>query len=381
MTPDKARHPAIRHQLALLRRLYRAITWLLLLGSLAILVMVFHAGPSLLGSMAPAELGELLRITVWLVAVLIPTVGIYSVVSQYAFWNGWLTGLPLPGDVFAAVNGNNPLSGDKPASQSGRCYLVYLDGIHQSERDHPPRVSLFLNALDARLPPNTVLLKGLHAYTVTPARLADDNGSSWFWRRLFAIHEHHPNRWMAFLSAFLVQANNVIKVGISSDRRYGPILNYELALKVCLSLSELGFTPGPEHNVVLLGYSGGAEMALGMAEYLRRLCRCPVGVITFCGVFGGNQLLHSVQRISTVIGSRDPVAAFGQVAYPGRSPLLPLSNWNRARSRGQVHRELIAGMKHNGLHGPFSDRFRDEVISRVLRCLALPAEAESGPRG
>ena len=97
MTPDQARHPAIRHQLALLRRLYRAITWLLLLGSLAILVMVFHAGPSLLGSMAPAELGELLRITVWLVAVLIPTVGIYSVVSQYAFWNGWLTGLPLPG--------------------------------------------------------------------------------------------------------------------------------------------------------------------------------------------------------------------------------------------------------------------------------------------
>jgi len=359
---------AIRIQLAGRRRLAQLVGWLLLLSGLSAVAIALHAGPLLLTALSPRDLALVLQALGVLGLLLIPISGVISVSSQFAFWSGWLGGLPQPADLFADA-GPGPTGEGQP-----NCTIVYLDGIHQSERDHPPRVTAFLTLLESRLPPPIRLFKGLEAYTVTPARLADDIGGSWFWRRLFALQEHHPNDLVSLICAVLVQANNVIKVGISSDRRYGPILNYELALKVAQRLAEQGFRPnqqqaGLRQELVLLGYSGGAEMALGMADYLRRICRCPVRIMTFCGVFSGNQLLEHVGTIAMVVGDRDPVAAFGRIAYPGRSPLLPLSNWNRAMARGQVQRHCIAGLSHNGQSGPFSDRYRDAVIDAVIACL------------
>ena len=43
-------------------------------------------------------------------------------------------------------------------------------------------------------------------------------------------------------------------------------------------------------------------------------------VITVCGVFSGNGDLESVDHVAMVVGAKDPVAAFGRIAYPGRSP-------------------------------------------------------------
>lgn len=355
---------AIRIQLAGQRRLARLLGWLVLLSGLSSLVISLHAGPMLLAALSPADLALVLQAVAILGLLLIPISGVISVTSQFAFWRGWLGGLPQPGDIFAG------LAGAPPGTAETRCTIVYLDGIHQSERDHPPRVAAFLALLESRLPSHVRLFKGLETYTVTTARLADDAGGSWFWRRLFALQEHHPNAWVGLICAVLVQANNVIKVGISSDRRYGPILNYELALKVAQRLADQGFLPGPDpggrpQELVLLGYSGGGEMAMGMAEYLRRICRCPVRIMTFCGVFSGNQLLEQVGEIAMIVGDRDPVAAFGRIAYPGRSPLLPLSNWNKAVKRGQVRRHRISGLSHNGLNGPFSDRYRTAVIEAI----------------
>jgi hypothetical protein len=209
-----------------------------------------------------------------------------------------------------------------------------------------------------------------------PGALIDDAGSAWFWQRVFALQEHHPSWLIQLLCSVLVQGNNVIKVGISSDRRYGPILNYELALKFSLRLDELGYGPG--HELVLLGYSGGGEMALGVADYLRRICHAPVRIITFCGVFSGNQVLDGVERIHMLVGTRDPVAGLGPLAYPGRSPLLPLSNWNKAKRQGLVEQIRIPGMSHNGSIGPFAPSYRLKVIQAIQAILdgsiAEPAE-------
>ena len=84
---------------------------------------------------------------------------------------------------------------------------------------------------------------------------ATDQGFEIF---VFALQEHHPNGFVRFLCSFCVQANNVIKVGISSDRRYGPVMNYELALKIARRLEQLHFHPSRASRVILVGYSGGA---------------------------------------------------------------------------------------------------------------------------
>ena len=93
-------------------------------------------------------------------------------------------------------------------------------------------------------------------------------------------------------------------------------MNYELALKIARRLESVGFHPAAP-PVVLVGYSGGGEMAIGTAEILQQLCRVPAGDHRLwcvqwqrrpgndpgCGHGGGQS------------GS---VAALGQIAYPGR---------------------------------------------------------------
>lgn len=438
---------AIREQLRLDRHATRLAGALLL--SLLLTGLVLHEpwGVLLRRLLSPADLRLLLRWSLACLLLLIPIAGIISLVSQYAFWEGWLEGLPEPEELFGsparAIEAGEMASGfgdtgpeglgadadgperqeaterrigavrvslltgaegapaieaisrsDSPrrhemrsgisspnvlrqGDQAGRPaaigtqslqrrILIYLDGIHQLECDHPPSISAFLDALEARLPAGSALLRGLETYTVTAAALVEDSGGSWFWRRLFALQEQHPNGPVQALAAALVQANNVIKVGISSDRRYGPIRHYELALKLCWRLSATGFRPADPVELVLLGYSGGAEMAFGAADYLARICRVPVRIICFCGVFSGNHPLERLSGITTVEGGRDPVAAFGTIAYPGRMPLWPRSRWRWALASGMVRSLCIAGMNHNGSAGPFSPAFSPQVLEAIV---------------
>ena len=142
-------------------------------------------------------------------------------------------------------------------------------------------------------------------------------------------------------------------------------MNYELALKIARRLESLGFHPSKAVRLVLVGYSGGGEMAIGTAEILQQLCRVPVQVITVCGVFSRNGALEEINRVAMVVGGKDPVAALGQVAYPGRSPLLPLSNWNRWQRKRKLTRYEISGMNHCGHSGPFSDDFSSKVVDAI----------------
>ena len=367
---------AIRLQLQDRRQQLRLLWVVVLVAGFLALVGLGGLRGELLQALSPTDLRVVGSLLLAAVGILIPTAGIYSVVSQYAFWEGWLQGLPDPATLFS--------DSEKPQGEQPRRFVVYLDGIHQTEQDHPPRVAALLDELAGGLSGDAVLVRGLEAYTVRQGGLVEDAGSRWFWGQVFRLQNQNPNPLVQFLSAFLVQANNVIKVGISSDRRYGPIHNYELALKIATRLQELGFRPEAGSDLVLLGYSGGGEMAMGAADYLRRLCRTPVRIVTFCGVFGGNHRLAGLEGIVTIVGGRDPVAAFGNIAYPGRLPLLMFSSWNRAVSRGAVQRRVIEGMNHNGPRGPFSAAYRQDVSRAVLHALesfATGREEDSDGRG
>jgi len=361
---------AIREQLLALRldrRLALAVLLILLALGAAISPRLREL---LLALLDPAELWLLLPWGLAALLLLVPIAGIVSLVSQYAFWEGWLSGLPDPATLFAPPNPASPQSEAPVGGLSPQGYVIYLDGIHQYSFDHPPRVTAFLGDLERRLGPGIQLVRGFEAYTVMPVPLAEDRGGAWFWRRLFALQEHHPVALVRTLTAVLVQANNIIKVGISSDRRYGPIGHYELALRIAERLAHAGFHPEQGAGLVLLGYSGGAEMAFGVADYLQRLCPVPLRVISFCGVFSGNHPLERVEAIGTVVGSRDPVAAFGRVAYPARSAIWPFSRWRRALGQGRVERRTIAGMGHNGKNGPFAEAFREPLLTAILSLLA-----------
>ena len=168
--------------------------------------------------------GSLLELLGWsgaAIVVVLALVGVYSVMVDFVFWEGWMQSFPDASSLFV---------GNEAKRSEHRHFLVYLDGIHQSEENHPPRVQEFLNCLESEIASDSLLVKGIEAYTITDVGLRAASYSRWFWQRLFSLQEHHPNSFVRFICAFCVQANNVIKVGISSDRRYGPVMNYELAL-------------------------------------------------------------------------------------------------------------------------------------------------------
>lgn len=214
------------------RQLQCILRAVLLVAGLAVLVSL-HAGRLLWGLFSSHDLLTLLSVLGGLLLLLIPIAGIISVTSQYAFWEGWLEGLPLPWDLFspfdaaaAGPRADGGLMGESaeavdahgtaavavlPAPNGIRRYVIYLDGIHQQERDHPPRVSAFLDRLESALPSHTLLVRGLEAYTVSRSDLRADQGGAWFWQRLFALQEHHGNPLVRSACSFLVQANNVIK--------------------------------------------------------------------------------------------------------------------------------------------------------------------------
>ena len=183
--------------------------------SASLLLSLLALGQLHLASNLPLDARDVLalfRVLGLAFLVLIPTAGIYSLVTQFTLWEGWIEGLQDPKTIFDPA--------DSGPDQGCQSFVVYLDGIHQTESDHPPRIRAFLHRLADGLDVDTCLLHAIEPYTVLPVGLADDVGSAWFWRRLFTLQEHHPGRWLRLLAAVLVQANNVIKVGISSDRRY-----------------------------------------------------------------------------------------------------------------------------------------------------------------
>lgn len=355
---------AVQHQRRRLRSgrrwLVVALVCVAMIGLLGVTAVRRDAASLLL----PESLLELLIWSGAVVVVVVALVGVYSVMVDFVFWEGWMNGLPDPSRLFVS---------ESEAAGRHQHYVVYLDGIHQSEESHPPRVSDFLSCLQESIAEDTMLVKGIEAYTITNAGLRSTTFAAWFWQRLFALQEHHPNGLVRFVCAFCVQANNVIKVGISSDRRYGPVMNYELALKIARRLDAIGFRPRHASRIVLVGYSGGGEMAIGIAEILQQLCRVRVQVITVCGVFSGNGDLESVNDVAMVVGSHDPVAALGRIAYPGRLSLLPLSKWNLWQRHHSLQRYTIEGMNHNGASGPFSTAFRGAVVNAICKELERSA--------
>lgn len=329
-----------------------------------LLALSIHNFKALYADINPQELFLILRIIAFMLIFLIPLAGIYSLVTHYAVWAGWCKGLPQLADIF------NSSSFDVDQQSCGvNDFVVYLDGIHQGAEDHPPRIRSFLDELESRLPPHVALVRGVYAYTVLPVSLDNDKGSSRLWQMLFAIQELHPNFLSKLIASILVEFNNIIKVGISSDSRYGPVVNYEYALKICSQLNHLGFKPNSGMRIILLGYSGGGGIAMATAEYLRRLAQSDVVLITLCGVFSANHELSKLASITTVVGTEDPVAAIGQIAYPGRLPILKNSRWNMANKTGKVNRSEVYGMTHNGDSGPFSDFNRSNVIDVILKQL------------
>lgn len=224
-------------------------------------------------------------------------------------------------------------------------FIVFLTGIHSvSEETFARREIALLEALREAMPEACVL--EIFPYSVENRALTGQRFFAWFWR--FALRLKLSRLAVA---GFIINLRNLFQVAVSADRRYGPIYNQGTAETIYRALRAHGYLRGSGVPVTLIGYSGGGQVALGAAGYLKEITQGPITVITLGGIMASDPGLSALERLYQLVGERDRVQVLGKLIFPGRWPILPHSSWNQAVQKGVVRTVSLGPVDHTGREG------------------------------
>jgi hypothetical protein len=235
-----------------------------------------------------------------------------------------------------------------------------------------------------------VMVTGLFPFSASAQPLAERRRTGAFWDWLGRMRDENPN-----LLTRLVDWRNLTQVFVSMDPRYGPVYNAGGARSLAAALANHGYVAGSGAPIVLIGYSGGAQVCLGAAMYLKPALGAPLTVISLGGVVGSDLALESVDRLVHLYGSGDVEQRLPAIFLPSRWPLARRSHWNRALADGRVQRVFLGDMIHTGpkgyldpdCHVPDGRSFLDVTAAAMLQIIEdvpngwLTAQGRQAPSG
>lgn len=280
----------------------------------------------------------------WIGIVALVFAGILAPLESLGWWAGWY------GDELGTVTVSGATAVDPSPDRPIDRYVVYLDGIAQSGSEYTPDIEDFLMALKSALPQEMELVQGLMMYSVLNRPLDEDRPLAFLWRLADKVRWSNP----AALLGLLVNLRNVIIVAVSSDKRYGPIYNQGIAQVIFDGLMERGYQLNSGVPITLIGYSGGGEMSVAAAPYLKRSIGAPIDVISIGGVMSANNNILKLEQLYHIVGDKDIVERLGPMMFPGRWKIFPLSYWNRSKRKGNIT-ILSAGPVGHQVPGGYMD--------------------------
>ncbi|MBE9137144.1 CAAX protease [Nodosilinea sp. LEGE 07088] len=263
---------------------------------------------------------------VWISLVALVVAGLLAPLETLGWWAGW-----YDDDVNTTLNAGELAEPVADTNQISR-YVVYLDGIGISSFEYLPDIEEFLDTLAPTLPEDVALIRGIMPYSVMNAPLDEDRPLAFLWRYADKLRFANP---MSVLG-LLVNIRNILIVGVSADKRYGPLYNQGIAQVVFNGLVKNGYQVGSGTPVTFIGYSGGGQMSCANAPYLKRALGAPIDVISLGGVISANINILKLEHLYHLVGEKDVVEKLGPKIFPGRWQLFPLSYWNRAKRRGKI---------------------------------------------
>ncbi len=269
---------------------------------------------------------QLLLNLLWIGLVALVVAGLLAPLETLGWWAGW-----YDDEVNTTVNAGE-LAQPAPADQAFSRYVVYLDGIGKSNFEYLPDIEEFLDTLAPTLPDDVALVRGIMPYSVMNSPLDEDRPLSFLWRYADKLRFANP----ASILGLLVNIRNVLIVGVSADKRYGPLYNQGIAQVVYNGLIKNGYQPSSGTPVTFIGYSGGGQMSCANAPYLKRALGAPIDVISLGGVISANINILKLEHLYHLVGDKDMVERIGPKMFPGRWKLFHLSYWNRAKRRGKI---------------------------------------------
>lgn len=279
------------------------------------------------------DLFQLLFDLVWIGVVALVFAGLLAPLETLGWWAGWYgDAVDVKAITPPSAPTNHPVHYVNQQVNHPSRYIVYLDGICQSGEEYTPDVEDFLAALEPALPKGMVLVRGLMMYSVLNKPLGEDRPLAFLWKLADQMRWNNP----AALLGIMVNLRNVLIVAVSADKRYGPIYNQGIAQVIYNGLLERGYPLRSAIPITLIGYSGGGEMSVAAAPYLKKAIGAPIDVISLGGVMSANNNLLKLEQLYHLVGEKDTVEILGPIMFPGRWKLFPLSYWNRAKRKGNI---------------------------------------------
>lgn len=278
--------------------------------------------------------------------LLVFVMALLSPLEALGWWSGWSSKHITPQEPVAGLPERNSVTKD-----NGAYYLVYLTAVGGvSAVDISKRERGFLERLQTRLE-DAVIVDDVFPFSVSNNPLNGERLFSWLWTRLHNDRRQGKTR----LLVALIFIRNVLQVGVSGDRRYGPIYNVGVAREIALSLLKHGYDIGSGKPITVMGWSGGGQIAVGVVPYLHQALDAPVYVASIGGVITDDPGIASVEQLYHLQSSKDKFPKITNILYPGRWKFVRYSEWNQAKAEGRITVVDPGPMKHTG-KGDYFDR-------------------------
>ena len=238
------------------------------------------------------------------------------------------------------------------------CYIVFLPGVGDfSANQLTSGEELFLDGLVAAHP-GCIAVSDVFPYSADNESLGGKRVLAPLWE--FA---DRAQGWLAVTNV-IIKIRNLWRFAISADPRYGPIYNQGIATAIIERMNAQQPIP-VKPQIILLGTSGGVQVGLGAADYLKRDLEAEITIVSLGGVFAGTNGFTVSDRIYHLHGDRDWVENIGAIVFPSRWRWTVGSPFNQARLQNRYAVASSGSQTHDGAEGYFGENLANNGVTYV----------------
>jgi len=244
----------------------------------------------------------------------------------------------------------------KPAKRTIDCYIVYLPGVGDfSANQLAAGEEFFLNRLE-QLHPNCVTVRDVFPYSAANEDLGGERFLAPVWKAA-----EKADGWFKNANV-LIKIRNLWRFAIAADDRYGVVYGRGIAAAVIDRMNAvypIPQSPKQPINLILLGTSGGVQVALGAVPYLHDRLPVKLTVVSAGGAFDGEAGFNTVEQVYHLKGQRDWVEGIPRIVFSSRWSWTVGSPFNQAKQQGRFHFLESGNHTHDGDQGYFGQAIVD----------------------
>ncbi|MGV0027072.1 hypothetical protein [Phormidesmis priestleyi] len=255
-----------------------------------------------------------------------------------------------------------PASSPRADQKAINCYIVYLPGVGDSSANElSAGEEYFLDRLQ-KIHPNCVTVRDVFPYSVANQDLGGQRFLAPFWKAAQKGEGWFKN------AGVLIKIRNLWRFAISADDRYAPVYNQGIAAAIVDRMNAvhpISQASGQPIQLILIGTSGGVQVALGAVPYLNEWLKPQLVVVSAGGAFDGEAGFESAQHVYHLQGERDWVDDIPRIVFASRWPWTIHSPFNQARQQGRFINLDSGNHTHDGSQGYFGQAIAHDRTTYV----------------